>query len=272
MQTFIAFDIESTGLNPFYDRLIELAAIRFELDPVGGNCRETGVFQRLINPTIPIPEQASKVHRIYDADVSDKPVAKDVLPEFLDFIGKDSILVAHNAQFDTEFIGAELFMAGIDWPPNPVWDTLSMSRALIPNIMNHKLETLVHHFALPVRDFHRAEDDSRYLVLLFAKFLKLAGGLDFLSKHASVTYARSVKALLDVRLSLSQAPINQAIRSKKALSFVYEEMGQNRNVRFRPLFLFKSDKYNWISGTDLDHNGPKCYRLDRISGARCENL
>ncbi len=272
MQTFIAFDIESTGLVPFYDRLIEIAAIRFQFDPHGKGFKETGVFQQLINPRMPIPEGASKVHRIYDTDVLDKPEAKEVLPDFLQFIGKDSILIAHNAQFDTEFIAAELFMAGMDWPENPIWDTLSMSRALIPNIMNHKLETLVHHFALPVRDFHRAEDDSRYLIALFEKFFSLAGGMESLQKHAAVTYARSARALLDVRLNLSQAPINQAIRAKKNLSFDYEESGQKRSIKFRPGFLFKSDKFSWLSGTDLDQMTIKCYRLDRISRPQCENV
>lgn len=268
MKEYVAFDIESTGLVPFQERMIEIAAIRFSLGPEG--YREIAVFQELADPKMPIPEAASKVHRIYDADVSGKPEAKEVLARFVEFVGTDSILVAHNAEFDRDFVGAELLLAGLPFPKNSVLDTLAMSRSLVQGIMNHRLETLVHHFGLPVRDFHRALDDARYLGQLCAHFARLAGGHDGLLRHSPVLVFQDVLRLLDVRLGLAQAPIGQALKKQCVLAFEYEDGGQKKPLRIRPLQVFKAEKTDSVLGVLIDSGQTKSFRLDRISKPRCE--
>ncbi|MBT3784344.1 3'-5' exonuclease, partial [bacterium] len=143
-RVFVAFDIETTGLQPIMNRTLELSAVKFTTSG-----RILGEFDELINPGIPIPEAASKVNKIYEEDIRNKSRATEILKgfsEFLDGCGSEVILLAHNSEFDVGFLGAEYILCNMEPPKVEIWDTLPMSRALVPNIMNHKLSTLVHHF------------------------------------------------------------------------------------------------------------------------------
>ena len=98
---FTAIDTETTGLYNKSDRIIEIGAVKFCKDGV------IDKFSTLINPQMPIPYASTKVNGITNQMVCDCPTFFEIHQDFLDFI-KDTVLVAHNANFDIGFINSEL--------------------------------------------------------------------------------------------------------------------------------------------------------------------
>ena len=164
---FIAFDLETTGLQPKMDAIVEIGAVRFR------GAERAGSFCRLINPGRPIPPEASAVNGITDEMVAGQPGIHTVLTELADFCG-DLPLVAHNAPFDFKFLLAAVEKHRSRAPKGVVLDSCVLSRIVFRDEMvsNYKLSTLVRHFGFPNGTFHRAEEDSVYCGLLFARIVE----------------------------------------------------------------------------------------------------
>ncbi|MEE9369712.1 MAG: 3'-5' exonuclease [Pontiella sp.] len=162
---FIAFDLETTGIKPSEDMIVEVGAVLFDGD------RAVKGYGVLVDPGIPIPPAASAVNGITDDMVRGKPKIADVLSEFAEFCG-DLPLVAHNAPFDYKFLLEDVKLHKSASPKGVVLDTLALARKVFPRLPNYKLWTLVRHFNFPSGTFHRAEEDSSYCGLLFAKILE----------------------------------------------------------------------------------------------------
>lgn len=162
---FIAFDLETTGINPKEDAIVEIGAVRFDgSDPVDTFCT-------LINPGRPIPPEASAVNGITDEMVADKPMVEKVLTDLADFCG-DLPLAAHNAPFDFKFLLKAVEDDKAKAPSGVVLDSCALARVVFSGMINYKLGTLVKHFGFPSGDFHRAEVDSVYCGRLFAKIVE----------------------------------------------------------------------------------------------------
>jgi DNA polymerase-3 subunit epsilon len=162
---FIAFDLETTGIQPKTDAIVEIGAVRFDgVEPV-----ET--FSTLINPGRPIPPEASAVNGITDDMVAGSPSIEKVLTDFADFCG-DLPLVAHNAPFDFKFLLNAVETHRAKAPSGVVLDSCALARIVFPGQINYKLGTLVNHFNFPPGDFHRAEIDSVHCGRLFAKIVE----------------------------------------------------------------------------------------------------
>lgn len=162
---FVAFDLETTGTRPSSDMIVEVGAVMFDGDQAlkGFGC--------LVDPGISIPADASAVNGITDEMVRGKPRITDVLSDFADFCG-DLPLVAHNAPFDYKFLLEDVKLHKAPAPKGVVLDTLPLSRSIFPGLANYRLGTLVRHFGFPSGTFHRAEEDSSYCGLLFAKIVQ----------------------------------------------------------------------------------------------------
>jgi len=161
---FIAFDTETTGLDPASGRIVEIGAVKFD---------RRGVIARynvLINPEMPMPEEAGKVNGITDAMLKDKPLIADVFPDFFDFIGT-GVLVAHNAPFDINYVNAELKRAGEPPLSNKVVDTRIFAKEVFPGLSSYALQDLAVQFGITALEAHRAEDDARVCMELFEQIL-----------------------------------------------------------------------------------------------------
>lgn len=159
---FIAFDLETTGIQPKTDAVVEIGAVRFDgAEPIGTFCT-------LINPGRPIPPEASAVNGISDEMVADQPAIETVLADLAEFCG-DLPLVAHNAPFDFKFLLNAVETHKAKAPSGVVLDSCALARVVFPGMINYKLGTLVQHFGFPSGNFHRAEVDSVYCGQLFAK-------------------------------------------------------------------------------------------------------
>jgi DNA polymerase III epsilon subunit family exonuclease len=163
---FIAFDTETTGFSPKTDRLVEIGAVRFRGD--GGIL---AVTNWIVNPGVPVPFYATEVHGISTEMTAHAPPFAEVWPAFAAFCG-DSILLAHNAPFDTGFLRAELERAGIKPPPLPVGDTLPLFRAWFPRAKSHALGPLAAELGVDQGAYHRAEADSVHIVDIFNAGMK----------------------------------------------------------------------------------------------------
>jgi DNA polymerase-3 subunit epsilon len=162
---FIAFDLETTGIQPKTDSIVEIGAVHFR----NGIPAET--FCTLINPGRPIPPEASAVNGITDEMVADQPIIQTVLTELADFCG-DLPLVAHNAPFDFKFLLAAVEKHRGRAPKGVVLDSCALARIVFPGMFNYKLGTLVRHFGFPNGTFHRAEEDSVYCGMLFTRIVE----------------------------------------------------------------------------------------------------
>ena len=158
--TFEAFDLETTGLDEQGGRIVEIGAVKFR------NGRVIGRRSWLVNPGMAMPASAQYVHGINDLMVEGCPAFRDVFPAFAKFT-EDTVMIAHNAPFDTEFISAELARNGLSWQQPIILDTLPMFRLWFPDSPKHSLVALVEHLNIPHGRFHRALADSHYLARLF---------------------------------------------------------------------------------------------------------
>ena len=165
--TLAAFDLETTGLFPFLGRIVEVAAVRGRLGEAQPAC-----FAQLVNPGIPIPADARRVHGISDAMVRDQPAVGAVLPHFLDFLGPaDTLLLAHNARFDLGFLGVALSEIGRPRPPFAVEDTAELARALCPALPSYRLEAVAAALGIPGAQDHRALPDARLAFAVLSRLL-----------------------------------------------------------------------------------------------------
>ena len=163
---FVVFDLETTGAKAPPCRITEIGAFRVK------NGKVTGEFHRLVNPEMPIPPFIQGLTGITDAMVRNSPKFRDVMGDFLDFIG-DSVLVAHNAKFDMHFLNHEIGKIYEDYRiGNPSICTVHLSRKLLPDIQNHKLKTLAEHFSVALINHHRASDDARATAGVFVNLLE----------------------------------------------------------------------------------------------------
>jgi len=162
---FVVVDVEATGAKTPPNRLIELGAYRIR----GG--RIVDKFQSLVNPEIPIPRFVASLTSISNDMVRNAPLFANVAPKWLDFVS-DSVLVAHNAPFDTSFLNHEISRV---YPGhrmvNPHLCTVRLSRRVLPDLSNHRLETIATHFSIPIASRHRAGSDALATAEIFILLL-----------------------------------------------------------------------------------------------------
>ena len=164
-QTYVVFDLETTGFSPVNDRIIEIGAVKMEND------RITDRFSTFVNPETPIPYRIEKLTGINDSMVCDSPFISEVLPKFLEFCS-GCVLVAHNARFDVGFIRENCRRLG--YPEEFVYiDTMGISRAILPDQSKHTLDALVKVMGVHLSDHHRAVNDAEATAGLFQKFLRI---------------------------------------------------------------------------------------------------
>lgn len=164
-EEFVIFDIETTGLSAINDSITEIGAVKVK----DGEVIDT--FSHLINPERSIPEFITKLTGITDEMVENKPKISEIMPLFQNFIS-GSVLIAHNASFDVGFIRENLKNVNLEFS-NPVLDTLELSRAVFPDLKNHKLNTLSKYLDISLENHHRALDDAKATKDIYLKIMDL---------------------------------------------------------------------------------------------------
>ncbi|MBI4655355.1 MAG: 3'-5' exonuclease [Elusimicrobia bacterium] len=176
---FTFIDVETTGLSPADSRVCEIAMARFKGDSRIGN------FVSLINPEIGIPLEVSKIHGITDDMVKTSPTFEQASSRIIGFI-ENSVLVAHNAEFDLGFLKMEFERIGLRLPEAVVIDTLIMARRL-GRFYNNKLGTIAKELDISSQGWHRALNDVEMTRKIFEHFILI------LRKDGAVTLGDVLK-------------------------------------------------------------------------------
>ena len=159
---FTAFDTETTGITPTNSRIIEIGAVRFTKDGILSKWSHLFDPDQILSPFI-----IGLTHITQEMVDASDPIEKH-LPSFINFI-KDTILVAHNAQFDLNFLNAECENCRLPVTKNYAVDTLQLSRIIFPETASHKLDFLADYFKIDKGSSHRAFDDAVTCMELFKK-------------------------------------------------------------------------------------------------------
>ena len=198
-ETMITFDVETTGLHPIMERVIEIAAVRWcQGEPV-----ET--FQSLVCPNKPIDPRASEIHGLSDADVADAPQSDAVLASFRAFIGNDT-LAAHNSPFDMAFLTMESLRSRIDLVETTVIDTLPLSRRAFPSLPSHRLTYLSKALGLGATQAHRALDDAETAGRLLLRAYQELGEIP---QHCRTPFPSQPKLRLPKPLRMLRQAVDQ---------------------------------------------------------------
>lgn len=144
---YTVLDLETTGLNPSTDLIIEFAAVKIRDNKI------VDKFQSLCDPGFPIPPQIEAITGITSEMVRFSPNPRKVLPDFLDFVGED-IVIGHNILFDARFIAASNGEF-----KNTYIDTMKIFRKLHPNLLHHRLSDMVNFYNQENESAHRALSD-----------------------------------------------------------------------------------------------------------------
>ena len=259
----IAIDLETTGLSPLVDRIIEVAAMK--ITPT-----HSEVFQSLVNPEIAIPQHTTDIHHITDEMVINAPKSELVLRGLLDFMGELPI-VAHNAKFDLGFIVMGFQKWHLAIGNNDIYCSCKLARHTHMEIKNHKLATLVQELKIPLVNHHRAFDDAFASLKVFVDSLKRTKTPEspILKRYGHLFNLNQFE-----KIELENLPEHLGILEKLVKEAAVIEMkysGGNHKNEFRPVkltSLMNTPEGNILSARCLWSDLQKSFKLNKIIEVR----
>ncbi|MDO4322776.1 MAG: 3'-5' exonuclease [Lachnospiraceae bacterium] len=159
--SYVAFDLETTGLRPKYDKILEIGAVKVECGEV------TGTYETFIDSGAEIPPRITELTGITQEMVAGSPGIREAVEGFLDFSG-DSVLLGHNIQFDYSFMKRNVVNLGGTYERRGL-DTLSISRLCLPQLPGKSLDKMAAHYGIPQEQHHRALDDALTAARLYER-------------------------------------------------------------------------------------------------------
>ncbi len=216
-------DLETTGLSPIGDEIIEIAIIK--ITPEG----KTKTYQSLIKPKRGIPEKTIEIHGITPDMVADSPSIEEVLPKAIKFIG-ESPLVAHNAKFDLGFIIFAAHLQNLKLKEIDIICTCYLARKLYPELERHSLNSLCEEFDINNENHHRALNDTWVCLKLF---LKLTRSPSFNRRLGMIFNLREYRNLKDFQVPDHISKFTSEIFNQIPLMMKYK--GGTIKMDYRPI-------------------------------------
>lgn len=178
--TFVCFDIETTGLSPEKDKIIEIGALKVKDGKI------IDKFSKFINPGFSIPENITNLTGISDDMVADAKSEEEVVSEFVEFT-KDYILLGHNIMFDYSFTKVAAKRLGLSFEKLGL-DTLAISKKVLKELQSKSLGNLCLYYGIENKRAHRAYEDARATALLYVKLTN-----EFYEKHPEVFVPKALQ-------------------------------------------------------------------------------
>ena len=265
-EVYFAFlDVETTGLDPVSgDKICEIAVIK----TIDGQVADE--FVTIVNPGRNIPERAISIHGITQVMVNRAPLFRDIAKDLLDFLN-DTVIVAHNAKFDLEFLRSELKNLNQPLPENEVIDTLGIARRYY-SFPSNSLGEIARYIGLPIDEEHRALADVTTTKDIFEYFLK-----DLERRGIRLKRLKDILKLQGKSVELQTTnelvlptEIEQALRDKGKLEIKYlSAYKEETSIRVIEPFDISVSKANTYIHAYCHLRKRRCtFRLDRILGIK----
>lgn len=260
--TYVAFDTETSGAYPLGYDVVEFGAIKWFQG------QEIARLQFLFKPRELMSDFIIGIHGITNEMVADSPDISEKIHEIHEFF-KDSVLLAHHAPFDMGFMAVDFERAQLALPTSPVLCTSLLSRKWIPEMENHKLQTLVKHFKFDGGAAHRAFDDARSCLMVALECFKRMSGMNLEQalKSQGKNLVWSEYSLMSNAQGVLRT-LREAIEQKKEVDLVYDggsQKGETRKVR--PIGIVRNPDGDYLMGFCLRDQTNKRYYLTRIKDA-----
>jgi len=231
--TYVVVDLETTGLDPRKERIIEIGAVKMIGDfPIA-------TFEQLVNPNKVIPPKITKLTGVTNAQVRECSNIKQVLPAFAEFT-RDSILVVHNAPFDISFLNRAARDIGIKQFRSKYFDTKLMAQKLKPLLGFYRLANLVEHFRVPYKPCHRALPDALATAGVFSHLIKLMkqAGLSTVDEAIEYFYPKERYDFSHKKELIRDLPSSSGVylMKDKSSSVIYVGKAKDLNKRVRSYF------------------------------------
>jgi len=239
--TFVVVDLETTGGSPGLNSITEIGAQKVR----GG--KVIGEFQTLVNPGTTLPPFITVLTGITEAMLLPAPKIDQVFPQLLEFLGSETetILVAHNAQFDIGFLKAAAMALGYSWPKYQVLDTVKIARQVLTKdeVRNYKLETLAQFFNSETVPSHRALADARATVTVLHGLFERLGSFGIYTLEELKEFSnRITKAQAAKKHLAAQIPAAPGVYIFKDKSGALLYVGVSKNLRSRVRTYFTSSE------------------------------
>ncbi len=181
IRDYVCLDLETTGLNPKRDRIIEIGAVKVR------NGEVTELFHSLINPRMKLEARIEELTGITGEELQGQPLLEEILPKLEEFLGED-VLIGHRIEFDYAFLKRAFVNQNRVFEKQGI-DTLRLARILVSGCTSKRLESLCSHFGIEY-EAHRALEDAKATSLLYEKLTKEGKGeeREYLLKPASLVY------------------------------------------------------------------------------------
>ena len=170
IKDYVCVDIETTGIRPKWDRIIEIGAVKVRDGKI------TDTFSKLIHPGVSLPYQITALTGITDDMLAGKPEIEQILPEFIEFAKDDVYLLGHNTRFDYSFLKQNAINLDIEFEKQGL-DTLKAARKVLPELPSRALDNLCVYFGIKDENHHRAFNDAFVTTQLYSILVEKYGDI-----------------------------------------------------------------------------------------------
>jgi DNA polymerase III epsilon subunit-like protein len=254
-------DTETTGLEPALgDRVIEIAILRLE------NWQEVGQINELINPGRPIPPSASRINKIYQADVANAPPFDHYAGRIAELLD-GALVIAHNASFDAGFIATEWVLTGRPALLNPCACTLLLARKRF-NFWRNSLGEVARALGVRTGRAHRAMNDVWTTSQVFQRMLRDLHQWNIYTV-GDLMYAQGGPIYFPPPPPIElPSPLGAAVHSRTPIGIRYEDDDGRITERvIEPLYLGTYRGGDYLTAYCRTRNAQRTFRVDRILGA-----
>ncbi len=271
--SFVALDLETTGIAPGFDRVVEVAAVRFRL---GADLavRPGPVFHAFVDPGRPLPEVTRRLTGLTDAELADAPTMAALWPDLAGFLaGGDgpTALVAHNGKVDLAFLVAEAHRAEIPFAPPTTFCTLQLARQALPGAPRYRLSDLVRWLGLAGDGaaFHRARPDALHARNLFARCVGALGARTTADLRSGGPLAPPTPADFQVHVPDHLVPLERRMLEALPVEITYRGGSKGTSARpVTPLCFYRSEGVLYLRAWCHLDDEAKSFRCDRIRTIR----
>lgn len=225
-------DVETTGMNGWFDRIIEIGMIRVE------NNKVVDEFKSLVNPETYVSPFIESFTGINSNDLQDAPVFSAIKDKVYGLLS-DAVFVAHNARFDYSFLKYEFKRTGISYNSKTLC-TVKLSRNLFPQFRTHSLSAIIERYNFDCKNRHRAYDDAFVLwqfIQNLSKKLPATKIQEVIKKLLKSTYSSNSKVAKQIE-NLPESPGVYIFYDKKNLPLY---VGKSKNIKDRVIAHFSTD-------------------------------